>query len=315
MGIIKKAGEAALDLAKNEAALDKTSNIMGMLFPYAGLTKKALDMYISDVENSDLPSESKLIAVLNAKNTIKKLKNQKNIAEIAVDTAKENTDFTEKSGVNSEWLERFMESAGFVSDEEVQEVWGKILGKEFENPGSTPSNMIRILSEITPTYARAFRKICSMNMRIVELDKNGEIIDIRRGVVVPLYNNEEKFKDLGLGLSVFNELEMLGLVKYETIRGYASDGVAGVIVLLCVNGETVEIELYKEDEIPCGNVMLTGAGICLASITPMETIEEYPELVKKYMESKQVKIKEHTEYQIIVEENGIRCEKIDKCKN
>ena len=46
MGILEKAGETALDLAKNEAVLDKTSNIMSMLFPYAGLTQKALDMYI-----------------------------------------------------------------------------------------------------------------------------------------------------------------------------------------------------------------------------------------------------------------------------
>ena len=117
MGTLEKVGETALDLAKNEAVLDKTSNIMNMLFPYAGLTKKALDMYISDVEKSDMPGESKLIAVLNAKNTIKKLKNQKNIAEIAISTAKDDTDFTEESGVNREWLERFMESAGFVSNE------------------------------------------------------------------------------------------------------------------------------------------------------------------------------------------------------
>lgn len=309
MGIIEKAGEAALDLAKNEVVLDKTSNILGMLFPYAGLTKKALDMYISDVEKSDLPSESKLIAVLNAKNEIKKLKNQKNIAEIAVDTAKEDTDFTEKSGVNSEWLERFMESAGFVSDEEVQAVWGKILGKEFENPGSTPSNMIRILSEITPTYAQAFRKICSMQMHIVGLDKEGAIIYENQGVVVPYKNNKEKFNELGLGFWIFSELETLGLIKFEAVTGYATVGVAGEIVLLCVEGETVEVETYRNNQIPIGNVLLTAAGMCLDNITPTETIDGYLELVKRYMNSAQVKLKEHTEYQIIEEEKGIRCKK------
>ena len=73
MEIGKTVGKAALDLAQNEAVLNKTSNLMGMLFPYAGLRKKALEMYISDVEKSDMSSESKLIAVLNAKDTIKKL--------------------------------------------------------------------------------------------------------------------------------------------------------------------------------------------------------------------------------------------------
>ncbi|MBD5518925.1 MAG: DUF2806 domain-containing protein [Lachnospiraceae bacterium] len=310
MGIIEKAGEAALDLAKNEATLDKTSNIVNMLFPYVGLTKKALDMYISDIEKSDLPSESKLIAVLNAKNTIKKLKNQKNIAEIALDTAKEDTDFTEKSGVNSEWLERFMDSAGFVSDEDVQAVWGKILGKEFENPGSTPSNMIRILSEITPTYAQAFRKICSMQMLIVSLDKNGVITDKRLGVVVPITNNKRKLDELGLQFSILNELETLGLIKMEIVNGYASTGVVGEIVLLCVAGETVEVEICRKNQIPIGNILLTDAGMCLENITPAETIDGYSEWVKRYMRSQRVKLKEHTEYQIIQEENVIRCEKL-----
>lgn len=46
-------------------------------FPYAGIEKRALDMYIADVEKSNMSSESKLIAILSAKKTIKKLKNQK----------------------------------------------------------------------------------------------------------------------------------------------------------------------------------------------------------------------------------------------
>ncbi len=310
MGIIEKAGETALDMVKNEAVLDKTSSIMSMLFPYAGLTKKALDMYISDVEKSDMASESKLIAVLNAKNTIKKLKNQKDIAQIAINTAKDETDFTEKSGVNKEWLERFMDSAGFVSDEIVQIMWGKILGKEFENPGSTPSNMIRILSEITPVYAQAFRKICSMQMITVELYENGAIKSARQDAVVPYSSNEERFNEWGLTFSVFSELETLGLIKFETLGGYASTGITEKNVLLYVDGETLEIEENKENGIPNGNVMFTAAGNCLKNITSTERIAGYSELVKKYMNERQVKIKEHPEYRVIKEENRVYCEKI-----
>lgn len=311
MGIIEKAGKTALDLAKNEAVLDKTSNIASMLFPYAGLRKKALDMYISDVEKSDMTSESKLIAVLNAKSTIKKLKNQKNIAQIAIDTAKEETDFTEKSGVNKEWLERFMDSAGFVSDEVVQTMWGKILGKEFEKPGSTPSNMIRILSEITPVYAQAFRKICSMQMITVTLYENGKIKSARQDVVVPYSNDERIFSEMGLTFSVFNELETLGLIKFDALGGYAVTGINEKNVLLYVNGETLEIEEHKENKIPVGSVMLTAAGMCLKNITPTEMINGYSDLVKKYINKEQIKLKEHIRYRLIKEGVTIRCEKTE----
>lgn len=309
MEIMKKAGETALDLAKNEAVLDKTSSITSMLFPYIGLRKKALDMYISDVEKSDMSSESKIIAVLNAKETIKRLNNQKNIAEIAINSAKEETDFTEKSGVNREWFERFMDSAGFVSDEMVQNIWGKILGKEFEEPGSTPSNMIRILSEITPAYAQAFRKICSMQMIIVGLNENGTIKYARKDVVVPYTENEEKFHELGLTFAVFNELETLGLIKLDTLGGYVSTGIIEQHVLLYVDGETLEIDEYKRNEIPSGNVMLTAAGQCLQNITPIEMVEGYPDWIKKCMVNDQIKLKDHSEYQVIIDRDRVHVKK------
>lgn len=45
-----------------------------MLFPYAGIKKKAVDMYIEEIENSDLSTEAKMISLLNAKKTLKKLR-------------------------------------------------------------------------------------------------------------------------------------------------------------------------------------------------------------------------------------------------
>lgn len=309
MGIAGKIGETALNLVENKDVLDKSTNIMGMLFPYAGLTKKALDMYISDVEKSDMSSESKLIAVLDAKRTIKKLKNQKRIAEIAVETAEDNTDFTEQSGVGQEWLERFMDSAGFVSDEAVQLIWGEILGKEFEKPGSTPSNMIRILSEITPTYAQAFKKICSMQMLAIELDETDKIAEAKYEVVVPYKDNEKKTDDAGLTFSLINELETLGLIKFKYLEDYALNYVNTSHIVLFINGEVWEVDEYGTVQVPCGNVMLTSAGECLKKITPTETIAGYSEWVKKYMQE-YVKLKTTTNYKVTVDGNKIDCEKI-----
>lgn len=39
MGIGKTAAKTALELAENETIVTKTSDILGMLFPYAGLKK------------------------------------------------------------------------------------------------------------------------------------------------------------------------------------------------------------------------------------------------------------------------------------
>lgn len=72
-------------------------------------------MYIKEIEKSDLPTETKVFMILDIKKTFKKIKKQKAIAEIAINNAEQGTDFTEKTGINEEWFERFMDSAGFVS--------------------------------------------------------------------------------------------------------------------------------------------------------------------------------------------------------
>ena len=62
MGLEEKLGETALDLVKNENVQNKVADLFGMLFPYAGIKKKAVDMYIKEIENSDISTEAKMIS-------------------------------------------------------------------------------------------------------------------------------------------------------------------------------------------------------------------------------------------------------------
>ena len=74
MSIMEKAGSAALDLAKNEGIQNKAMDLFGMLCPYLSIRKKAIDLYVDEIEKSDLSADAKVVALLNAKQTIKKLK-------------------------------------------------------------------------------------------------------------------------------------------------------------------------------------------------------------------------------------------------
>lgn len=302
MGVGEIAMSTAVDLVNSENIQNKTVSLLGMLFPYAGIEKRALDMYLSDVEKSDMSPESKLIATLTAKTTIKKLKNQKSIADKAVSNAKEGTVFDVSSGVNLEWLERFMDSAGFVSEEQVQQIWGKILAKEFERPGSTPHNMVRILSEITPKHAEAFQKICSMKRLSVFTDNNGNVKEIRHEIIVPYEGNRTEFHALGLSFDCFSELETLGLIKFDSIAGFVALNTPEKGVITYVDGQTQEVESHEKDQLPIGNVMLTEAGDCLCKIIQPIPIPNFISLEKKYMISNGVVFKENPSY--VIRENG-----------
>lgn len=289
--------KTAVDLVKSKNVLNKSVGLMGMLFPFVGMKQKAVEMYIEDIEKSDLPAETKVFMVLNTKKTFKKIKNQKAIAEIAIDNAKQGTDFSENSGVSEEWLDCFMDSAGFVSLEEIQWIWGKILANEFEKPGSTPPNMIRILSEITPKLAAAFRYICSMSIWILPLSENGDIQGGFQELFVPYNKNDEKSRESGVGFNILNELETLGVIRFESLAGYISKGISSEKVLICVGDKLDVIEEYKKGELPIGNVMLTSVGESLKSITDSVEISDYYEMVKKYMSGNGVKFaEEHAFY-------------------
>ena len=266
-------------------------------------------MYLSDIEKSDMPNESKLIAVLSAKKTIRKLKNQKNIVDIAINNAKDGTDFTRQSKVDADWFERFMDSAGFVSSDDLQQIWGKILSKEFENPGSTPSSMIRILTEITSACAQAFRKICSMQSVIVEINENGELTKASQKIIVPLSHNHTKFSKDGLSLSILNELEILGLVKFDPLADYQMEGDMEPTILIYSENKTDVIIKRTANSLPIGNILLTAAGECLKSITPLENIPDYNSMVKKYMMKQGVEFMNEPNYKIFKNGNEVRVTK------
>lgn len=274
--LAKNGAKAAIDLAKN----DKAPGLLGMLFPYLGTTKRTIDAYMAEIQNSNLSPDVKARLMLSAKSDLKRWKNQESIADIAFKCAKEGTDFSEKSGVNEDWLDRYMDSAKFVSSEDMQLIWGKILANEFEVPGSTPPNMIRILSEITSDLANAFRIICSMTVTIKPADKN-EKIENEQIIIVPFRENMRELQELGLSFEILGELDTLGIIKFDGILGYGTDCSEGIYEIYIQNNHDKFQNNNKQ--LPIGNVMLTKAGEALQKITESIDLKDYYLMIVKHL--------------------------------
>lgn len=261
------AGKAALEFVQNENVLNKTVGALGMLFPYAGITKKAVDMYIAEIEKSDMPIDAKMYAMMNAKKQLKQMKNQKQIAEIAMQNAKEGTSFTSDCGVSEEWLERFMDSAAYVSDENIQLIWGKILSNEFDNPGTTPPNMIRILSEMTPTYAKAFRQLCSMRLLIAQallndpdiliMDEPTAGLDPSERIRIRNFLSEmSENKIIIIATHIVSDIEFIAKEIILLSHGEIIEHGTPQHLLKKLNNKVYEVETSSEDEFKQENVMI-----------------------------------------------------------
>lgn len=290
----KAAGEAI-----GTESVNKLAEVIGGVFPFFGTKRKAVTTYISEIQNSDLSPEAKMMAISSTRKTYKQLKNQHSIANIAQKAAKDGTDFSPTAKVDDEWLERFMDSAKFVSDEKMQLIWGNILAKEFEEPDSVPPRLIRILSEITPSSANVFASLCRLCVNINLIDSNGIILPGSSIPIVTAPDNEKYLLDAGINFSSLTELNILGLIQYNGIQNYLLKFDASVFPQIRITyGTQVQIvNKYPSMRFPIGYVLLTDAGEYIARISNNDPIDGYFEKVIEFLNQSNVEFIETPETQ------------------
>ncbi len=307
MDIGKIAGEAMIDIVKNDGLQNQATGIMGMLFPYAGIKKKAVDIYINEISKSNLSPEMKTLCILSTRKVIKQLKNKERIAEIALANVDKDNELLDKQVIDEDWFGRFMDSASYVSVEQLQLIWGKILANEITRPGSTPPNMIRVLSEITTPLAIAFRKICSFQVIYIPLLDTGEPkVDMaNKQIYVPYRGNEECLREMGVSFETINELETLGVLRFEAISGYVQKGIEHNKVLAYIDDQLIMISDHAKNELPIGNIILTTAGEALQRIIEPEEINGCFKMITQNMKENGVRMSTEHNYSAKVEGNTI----------
>ncbi len=284
--MVKAAGEGA-----GRESVNKLANFTGGLFPYFGLKKRAVSTYVSEIEKSNLPADIKMLEIASARKKLKELRNQAAIANIAQGAAKEGTDFSENSGVDEEWLDRYMDSSRYVSDETVQLMWGNILAKEFEKPGSTPPSVTRILSELTPMYARIFHTLCNLKVDInifEKVDKGYNLVSTHSRVMLP--DNYDYLKEYGITFTTLNELHMLGLIQLDNMANYISRiDARNYPNLIITYGENSKlIKQFVDKQFPLGCVLLTQAGNSISQFVEPRVIDGHFDKVCKFLTNKKV---------------------------
>lgn len=305
-------GIKAFASACGKESVNKLSMALGALMPYAGLEKRAVSAYISGIEQGDFSPDEKYIYISGAKKHLKSLKNQHSIASIAQNVAKPDTDFSVNSKVDDEWLDRYLDAGKFVSDEQAQLVWGHILAGEFEQPGSTPPSVTRILTELTTEYAQIFANLCSLSTLIFPEDGNGVITTQTTDecyLFVPNNGNTPYLHDLGITFEVLTELELLGLIKYGVnglqTNSFTPDKFPKLHIYY--NGASFAVTKYPKDGIFIGHVVLTAAGKCIARFVQRNNVSAHLNSIKDYLSFYECQIAPRPEISIheVSTDNGI----------
>ena len=281
--------------------LKENTNLLYTLFPALDSKRLSLETYRQGIIESNLSNEAKAIALATSHTDLRHKINQSKIAQFAVENAKSGTNFTYGAGVDIAFLDKFMDEAKFVYDEEIQLMWGKVLAGEFEAPNSTSFNVVRILSEITKKQAELFANICSLSVLVVlETDKGFEINASDK--VILFFDSDNSFlQELGITFVSLNDLESLGLVKFDTIAGFITQYDANVVKKIHINydNNTTTVTKFPDKAFPIGNIMLTTSGKVIKRSVSRNTIPAYMEHIIDGIKKQSVEISEVSEVQII----------------
>lgn len=90
---------------------------------------------------------------------ITKLKNFINAANFAAEDMNGDDVFCEEP-IDFDWLMRFFDAVGNISNEELQKLWGKVLAGEVKNPGNFSLRTLDIVRNMTQKEAKLFNDFC-----------------------------------------------------------------------------------------------------------------------------------------------------------
>ena len=130
---------------------------------------------------------------------------QKNMEDI---TAKALPQLDEKAtpdSVEDDWLVNFFDKSRIVSDNEMQELWSRVLAGEANTPGTYSKRTVNFLSDLDKADAELFAKLCGFGWMI------GNVVPLVFDFQAEIYNKH------GINFNSLRHLESIGLVQFDSI--------------------------------------------------------------------------------------------------
>lgn len=149
-----------------------------------------------------------------------------------------------------DWFIRFFEYSSSISDEQMQEIWAKVLAREVETPNSTSITLLHALSMMRREQALAF---CNIS-RFAFLDINERLVH----PLIFVSSNRETYEKENITPSLLKELDRLGLVECN----FSEEYIFLKKKVFKIRNKVIEVfgDPEREYKIRAGNVKFTRDG-------------------------------------------------------
>ena len=194
---------------------------------------------------------------------------QKNMEDIAAKALPLLEETANPTAVDDDWLVHFFAKCRMVNDQQMQQLWSRVLAGEANGPGSFAKRTIGMLAGLEAAEAKWFTELC------------GYVFDV--GEMVPLVfdSANEVYNRRQITLSTLIELESVGLIQWGGVAGFRVKGLPRKPCVYYYGRELcLEMPQESDNELDVGKVLLTRMGRELAPICGSQPVEGFWEYVR-----------------------------------
>ena len=133
---------------------------------------------------------------------------QKNMEDITAKALPQLNENAKPNSIENDWIVNFFEKSRIVSDNEMQDLWSRVLAGEANHPETYSKRTVNFLSDLDKAEAELFTKLCGFGWHI------GNIVPLVFDVRAEIYNGS------GITFNTLSHLDSIGLVQFDNLAGF-----------------------------------------------------------------------------------------------
>ena len=254
-----------------DTLIKKVSNAVGVIFEPYQITRVAkaeakanLIKAESEIQTTELHHRAMYRFVEE------EAKRQSNIENIISKALLQLDDNGDPSQIEDDWIANFFDKCRIVSDDEMQNLWSRVLSGEANVPGTYSKRTVNFLSDLDKAEAKLFSDLCGFGWMMFE-----DFISLVFDYQADIYNNKE------ITFNSLIHLESIGLIQFNSLSGFATQSLPQKISV-SYYGQVLELSFAKEtdNKLEVGKVLLTKIGQELAPICESKPVDGFMDYVK-----------------------------------
>jgi Protein of unknown function (DUF2806) len=175
-------------------------------------------------------------------------KKQENIENITRKALPLVDDASNPQDVEDDWIVNFFDKCRIVSDDDMQNLWAKVLAGEANSPGSFSRRTVSFLGSLEKKEAIHFTNLCAFCVKIVDINP------LIFNSTLPVY------KDNGIDAEILMHLDDIGLIKFSNIARFGED-IDGGPATVSYFSTVFEIDVRsRQPMFDIGQVIFTSSG-------------------------------------------------------